>query len=167
MKITWFPVVITSILLASCSPSQYKVNPSQDLEGETEIVKEIPQRGRTEIVKEIPQRGRTEIVKEIPESQKDGYMRIVGDLRWDQLTSKEEWMTKFPDCLYPVKIYYKPLRFPLQPLSNELVVYNVPNYPNGYIKNQKCNNFSPGSIPVNISYVTSLAKQITLFYSKK
>ncbi len=138
MKITWFPVVITSILLASCSPSQYKVNPSQDLEGETEIVKEIPQRGRTEIVKEIP------------ESQKDGYMRIVGDLRWDQLTSKEEWMTKFPDCLYQI--------------SNEFLVYNV-HLPNGRVK--KCNNFSPGSIPVNISYVTSLAKQITLFYSKK
>jgi hypothetical protein len=26
-------------------------------------------------------------------------MRIVGDLRWDQLTSKEEWIKRFPGCL--------------------------------------------------------------------
>ena len=38
-------------------------------------------------------------VKEVPESQQDGYMRIAGDLRWDQLTSKEEWIRRFPKCL--------------------------------------------------------------------
>jgi len=35
----------------------------------------------------------------LPESEREGYMRILGDLRWDQLTSKEEWVKRFPDCL--------------------------------------------------------------------
>lgn len=39
------------------------------------------------------------VAKEIPESEKEGYMRIIKDLRWDQLTSKEEWKRRFPDCL--------------------------------------------------------------------
>ena len=27
-------------------------------------------------------------------------MRIIGDLRWDQLTSGEDWIMRFPECLY-------------------------------------------------------------------
>lgn len=37
--------------------------------------------------------------QEIPESQQDGYMRILGDLRWDKLRTREDWMARFPGCL--------------------------------------------------------------------
>lgn len=35
----------------------------------------------------------------VPKSQQEGYMRILGDLRWDQLTSARQWMDRFPLCL--------------------------------------------------------------------
>ena len=31
-------------------------------------------------------------------SQESGYMRIMGDLRWDKLTSLDEWAVRFPEC---------------------------------------------------------------------
>ena len=71
MKRISLPVLITSMLLASCSPSEYQVN-SPSLQEEAQS---------------------------IPESEQAGYMRILGDLRWDKLTSKEEWMAIFPECL--------------------------------------------------------------------
>lgn len=45
-------------------------------------------------------------VPEVPESQQAGYMRILGDLRWDQLTSKKEWKNRFPGCLREVSLWY-------------------------------------------------------------
>lgn len=39
--------------------------------------------------------------KEIAESQQEGYMRIIGDLRWDQMKSIDDWRRMFPDCLVP------------------------------------------------------------------
>ena len=77
---SFLPVSVTAILLAACSPAAYKVNsPSVAVEDSTSA--------------------RPEIVKEIPESQRDGYMRIVGDLRWDQFTSYRQWIKRFPRCL--------------------------------------------------------------------
>lgn len=34
----------------------------------------------------------------IPESQKEGYMRIIGDLRWDKMSSRKDWGKRFPKC---------------------------------------------------------------------
>ena len=34
-----------------------------------------------------------------PESKEHDYMRILGDLRWDELTTKEQWMERFQGCL--------------------------------------------------------------------
>jgi len=48
------------------------------------------------------------VAKEIPESEQEGYMRIIGDLRWDQLTSKEEWIEIFPECLTDVILQRMP-----------------------------------------------------------
>lgn len=41
----------------------------------------------------------------VPESQQEDYMRIVGDLRWDKLTTLQDWMKRFPGCLKPSKQY--------------------------------------------------------------
>ena len=100
-----------------------------------------------------------EIVKEIPESQKVGYMRIVGDLRWDQLTSKEEWKSRFPECLTDYRPSYENGSNQIattNSLDNFFVVEN-PNtgaYSGKYTtEHRTCDNFSPASIPVNITKV--------------
>ena len=67
MKRISLPVLITSMLLASCSPSEYQVN-SPSLQEEAQS---------------------------IPESEQAGYMRILGDLRWDKLTSNVQYQGKF------------------------------------------------------------------------
>ena len=71
MRRSFVPVAVSALLLGACSPAQYKVNPPSP-----EKVQEA-----------------------VPESQQAGYMRILGDLRWDQLTSKKAWMGRFSDCL--------------------------------------------------------------------
>jgi len=60
------------IFLAACSPQSYQVNPQPDVSTKP---------------------------NEIPESQQEDYMRIIGDLRWDKLTSQKDWETRFPGCL--------------------------------------------------------------------
>ena len=65
------------IFLAACSPqSSYTLNPQPDISTKP---------------------------NEIPESQKENYMRIIGDLRWDKLTSIKDWKTRFPGCFPQAK----------------------------------------------------------------
>ena len=67
------PLVITSTLLGACSnPTAYQVNPKPD---------------------------QTEENQEVPESQQEGYMRIIGDLRWDNISSPKDLEKAFPGCL--------------------------------------------------------------------
>ena len=35
----------------------------------------------------------------VSESQEEGYMRIIGDLRWDQMIALDQWMARFPGCV--------------------------------------------------------------------
>jgi len=72
MRKTLFLSPLMLIFLAACSPQAYQVNPQPDVSTKP---------------------------NEIPESQQEGYMRIIGDLRWDKLTSQKEWETRFPGCL--------------------------------------------------------------------
>jgi hypothetical protein len=37
--------------------------------------------------------------QDLPGSEEEGYMRILADLSWDQLTSKADWIKRFPNCL--------------------------------------------------------------------
>ena len=153
---------VAAILLASCSPAQYKVNPPPaaveesspvtDYELNKSVVKEAP-----EVVEE-----ETVVVREIPESQKEGFMRIISDLRWDQLTSKKEWMSRFSECLNDQGYYAEP-RQDWADLTNNFYYPNPNHNPSEYQlsergwshirEDQKCSNFSPASIPVNIEYV--------------
>jgi len=81
----------------------------------------------------------------VPESEQAGYMRILGDLRWDELTSKEEWMKKFPKCLNDSRHAWE--MGPL--LQNTDVLYN--DFPNGNVDIEvKCRDFIVAGIPVNI-----------------
>ena len=59
------------IFLAACSPQAYQVNPTPNI---------------------------AENPNEVPESQKEGYMRITGNLRWDKMSSATSWEQKFPGC---------------------------------------------------------------------
>jgi len=73
MKIKSSLLVFTLVLLGACSnPSAYQVNPKPD-----EPTKQ----------------------QEVPESQQEGYMRILGDLRWDKYISASDWVRDFPTCL--------------------------------------------------------------------
>ena len=64
------PLMMAS--LAACTPQSYQVNPQPDASSDS---------------------------NQVPESQSKDYMRIIGDLRWDKLTSPEDWKTRFPGCL--------------------------------------------------------------------
>jgi len=120
---SFLPCVITAVLLAACSPTQYKVNP--------------------------PAR------EEVSESQEQGYMRILGDLRWDQLTSTEEWKKRFPECLNNSWYSESDKRIIIEPyLDNNFVnMRNKDTSFDKYVEVRKCSNFAPGGIPVNISRV--------------
>lgn len=83
-------LLVLAVLLGACSPAQYKVNPpnpEDDPAEEDDLALNDP------VLEEMVSQS------EIPEAQREGYMRIVGDLRWDQLTSPSEWMNRFK-CLY-------------------------------------------------------------------
>ena len=109
---------------------------------------------------------------EVPESQKDGYMRIISDLRWDQLTSAEEWIARFPKCLF--EGYDKGSTDFLDKVSNryfakeyltkdgwkhesEVMGYEFTkirrndNYWKG--EDRFCEDFAPASIPMTITEV--------------
>ena len=134
MKRISLPVLITSILLASCSPPEYQVN-SPSLQEEAQS---------------------------IPESEQAGYMRILGDLRWDKLTSKEEWMAIFPECLTDESLRwnYKRKYYSVQKdtsLDNDFVPQLDKN---GEIIgerrqnfNKKCKDFLVGGIPLTPIFV--------------
>jgi len=67
------PLVITSTLVGACSnPTAYQVNPKPD---------------------------QTEENQEVPESQQEGYMRIIDDLRWDNMRTPKDWESRFPGCM--------------------------------------------------------------------
>ena len=150
MRRTVFPVSVAAILLASCSPAAYKVNPPPVAVEESTPVTSAEGTSSTTwrdelkkpVVEEEP-----EIVKEIPESQKDGYMRIVGDLRWDQLTSSAEWLNKLPQCLKK-NIY---------PDGSYMVVGQREDGGKTWRSTKRCNNLNPGGIPVAIIHL-GLAK---------
>jgi len=79
MKIKSSLLVFTLVLLGACSnPTAYQVNPKPD---------------------------QTEENQEVPESEQEGYMRILGDLRWDKYISAADWVRDFPKC---VERRYKP-----------------------------------------------------------
>jgi len=66
-------LVFTLVLLGACSnPTAYQVNPKPDEPTEQQ---------------------------EVPESQQEGYMRIIGDLRWDKYLSATDWVRDFPKCV--------------------------------------------------------------------
>jgi hypothetical protein len=92
-------------------------------------------------------------------------MRIVGDLRWDQLTSKEEWMKRFPECLTDqYATTYKayagdPDIRTVDTLHNEFPIIPRPTKKvDGWAPevniNKLCKNFKPGGIPINVYSVT-------------
>jgi hypothetical protein len=69
-KIVTLATMVLTIAVAACSPqSNQGVSPN--------VAKESEQ---------------------IPESQQEGYMRIIGALRWDELPNKEAWIKRFPGC---------------------------------------------------------------------
>lgn len=65
-------VLILSTLLSACASQPYQVNP------ETSQGNSTPEKA--------------------VESEEENYMRIIGDLRWDKLTSLDEWEAKLPEC---------------------------------------------------------------------
>ena len=130
---TLFPVSVTAILLASCSSASYKVNPPS-------VAVEEPQ-----------------IAREIPESQRDGYMRIVGDLRWDQLTSTNEWMARFPECLND---QWRGVKISKIHLTNRFWIEDPETSESRWVY-KDCKNFSPGSIPVSVKYVNFVSNSGT------
>ena len=157
MRRTLFPVSVAAILLASCSPAAYKVNPPPVAVEESSPMTSPEGTSSTtwrddlseSVVEEEP-----EIVKEIPESQKDGYMRIVADLRWDQLTSKQEWKARFPNCLNDYESNYLDNDF-IYPNPDFDIYYTVNSTNRRFVRReQKCSDFFPGLIPVNISFVS-------------
>ena len=95
------------IFLAACSPQAYQVNPQPSVSTKP---------------------------KEIPESQQDGYMRIIGDLRWDKFITRDDWIKRFPDCLYGGKNWVPEFA------KNQEVL-------NGAIK--YCSNFIIGGISIS------------------
>lgn len=149
---------VAAILLAACSPAAYKVNPPPVAVEESSPITSPEGTSSTtwrddlreSVVEEEPEivEEELEIVKEIPESQKVGYMRIVGDLRWDQLTSKQEWISRFPECLTDQEY----VRGRVEMFSRSYLDNSFPLQKPGAIEitTQKCSDFSPGSIPVNI-----------------
>lgn len=94
MRNFFLPFLFLAILLGACSPAQYKVNPPDPKDDPAE-----------EDALALDDPVLEEEVSEIPEAQREGYMRIVGDLRWDQLTSPSEWMNRFK-CLYEKQSNY-------------------------------------------------------------
>lgn len=65
-------IVILVFIGACSSQSDYQVNPTPN----------IPEEGRV-----------------VPEAQQEGYMRIIGDLRWDEMRSSTRWKDRFKSCL--------------------------------------------------------------------
>ena len=106
---SFLPSVITAVLLAACSPAQYKINPPAPEKAE----------------------------ESIPETQQEDYMRIVSDLRWDQLTSREEWFKRFPGCFKSFKTRFEYDKYI-------------------YLRDRdiRCSDFAPGGIPVKITFVS-------------
>jgi hypothetical protein len=47
----------------------------------------------------------------LPEERQDGYMRIIGDLRWDKLTSLGKWEKEFPRCVHREGIFDNSIGF--------------------------------------------------------
>lgn len=116
MRNFFLPFLFLAILLGACSPAQYKVNPpdpKDDPAEEDDLALDDP------VLEEE--------VSEIPEAQREGYMRIVGDLRWDQLTSPSEWTNRIP-CLAQGKYFFQ-AEDPSKCLENiggiEMVPYRV------------------------------------------
>ena len=64
-------------------------------------------------------------------SQHHEYMRILGSLRWDQLTSKNEWINRFPGCLKHSSI------------TDSLIAQD----------SGKCETFLVGGIPLSIERI--------------
>lgn len=64
---------LLSICLTACSPQEYQINPKPDTSTQP---------------------------REIPESQQKDYMRIIGDLKWDNFTTVDDWTNRFSECLY-------------------------------------------------------------------
>lgn len=118
MNRLFFSVAFAAVLLGACSSAEYKVN--------------------------SPPVAKEPVAEEVPESQKEGYMRILGDLRWDELTSKEQWVERFPSCLQDqgTKIG---IAFGDGQTHKEFVW-------NPYGGKRPC-NFDPGGIPVNLDVV--------------
>lgn len=144
---TLFPVSIAAILFAACSPAAYKVNPPP-----VAIPEGTPSTTWRDELDETVVEENPEIVTEIPESQKDGYMRIVGDLRWDQLTSMKEWMNRFPECLSDQGVSWNNELYKTSSLTNSFPKpQRTPRYES---EDRKCKNFSPASIPINIQQVS-------------
>ena len=81
MKTITLPLVIACTLLGACSnPTAYQVNPKPDQHAENQ---------------------------EGPASQQEGYMRIIGDLRWDHLKTIKGVVASFPKCP-TIKIFDQP-----------------------------------------------------------
>jgi len=89
-----------------------------------------------------------------PESEQAGYMRILGDLRWDKLTSKEEWMKRLPQCLNDSRhIFYDGLK-----KTDDLHNY----FPKGNVDIEiACRDFKVAGIPVNVREVSFSANSGT------
>lgn len=124
MKSSLLVSTITAILLVACSSPQYKVNPPTSQETLSE----------------------EEVEKEAPESQKDDYMRILGDLRWDQLTSAKQWVAKFPTCL---RSYDN---------GGDLLIVVNPGFGSGShpwdeSDDQKCLNYKVGGVRIGPKYI--------------
>lgn len=119
------PLLVLAYTLIACSPQAYQINPNPD----------------------VAKKG-----EQVPESEQEGYMRIVGDLRWDQLTSKAEWMKRFPTCLSSTyrfmgevhENYALDNNFPLPEGQYEGMTYN---------QRIECKDFAVGGIPINVNRV--------------
>lgn len=47
----------------------------------------------------------------VPESQQVGYMRIIGDLRWDKLRREADWAKMFPKCWHNKSYFNNTMAF--------------------------------------------------------
>lgn len=114
--------------LAACTPQSYQVNPQPDASSDS---------------------------NQVPESQSKDYMRIIGDLRWDKLTSPKDWESRFPGCLDEQK------RPALQTGDGSPYLLATGRDANGYSQspNPKC-GFAVGGLQFSL-YEVSLEKDPT------
>lgn len=99
----WLIILSCLFLFGLSSCSTRRQAPSVD-KGSTSLLETLEEVGGTANAVKLPD-DQLKVDQEVQleqarrEEEEDGYMRIVGELRWDKLTSIDSWQAKFPGCL--------------------------------------------------------------------